>query len=64
MLDNSSTFSPEVPTKDPIPPQTKDVGQMTVEELKIVCYDQIVILNQTQQNVNILQQEIAKRQKS
>jgi hypothetical protein len=40
-----------------------DISKMTVEELKALAYDQIVLLNQTQTNLNILQAEIAKRAK-
>jgi hypothetical protein len=35
---------------------------MTIEQLEALCYRQIVILNQTQQNINIIQAELAKRQ--
>jgi hypothetical protein len=39
----------------------KKIEEMTLEELKSLCYDQIVILQRTQNNVNILQAEINKR---
>ena len=41
----------------------KTVEAMSVEELKALCYDQIVLLQQAQNNVNILQAEINKREK-
>jgi len=39
----------------------KSIEQMTVDELKGLCYDQIVLLQQTQNNINLLQAEIQKR---
>ena len=42
--------------------EKKDITTLTVEELKALAYDQILLLNQAQQNVNIIQQELAKRQ--
>lgn len=39
----------------------KELKDMSVEELKAMCYDQIVILEQTKNNITILQQEIQKR---
>lgn len=44
-----------------ITPQTKTVEQMTVEELKAIAYDQWVLFQQIQNNLNILQAELAKR---
>jgi len=38
-----------------------DISTKTLDEMKTLAYDQIVLLNQTQTNLNILQQEIAKR---
>ena len=46
-----------------IQPQQKTIETMTVDELKSICYDQIMLLNQTQQNINIIQQELANRKK-
>lgn len=40
-----------------------DITQLTLEQLKALCYDQLVILNQTQANINVLQAEIQKREK-
>ena len=31
------------------------------KELKVLCYDQLILLQQTQTNIQILQQEINKR---
>ena len=39
-----------------------DITQLTLEQLKALAYDQIVILNQTQANINAIQAEIVKRQ--
>lgn len=39
----------------------KTVEQMTLDELKGLCYDQIVLLQQTQNNINLLQAEINRR---
>jgi hypothetical protein len=38
-----------------------DISQMTLEQLKALAYDQLVILNQTQANINVIQAEIKKR---
>jgi len=40
-----------------------DIIKMSIEQLKALCYDQIVLFNQAQNNINIIQAEIAKRQK-
>jgi len=37
--------------------------EMTLEQLKALCYDQILVMNQAQANINILQAEITKREK-
>jgi len=39
-----------------------DLFKLTLDQLKALCYDQLVILNQAQANINILQAEINKRQ--
>jgi hypothetical protein len=39
----------------------KTLEQMTVDELKALAYDQLVLLQQTQNNINLLQAEINKR---
>ena len=41
----------------------KKLEDMTVIEIKALLYDQIVVLEQTKTNINILQQELVKRQK-
>ena len=38
-----------------------DISQLTVEQLKALAYDQVLILEQTRNNITILQAEIAKR---
>lgn len=38
-----------------------ELDKLTLEQLKALCYDQIVLLNQTQANINLLQTEINKR---
>ncbi len=38
-----------------------DVTKLTVEQIKSMAYDQIVLLEQTQRNLQILNAEIAKR---
>jgi hypothetical protein len=43
--------------------QQKPIEEMTVAELKALCYDQIVLLQQTQNNINLLQAEINKKTK-
>jgi phosphoribosyl-ATP pyrophosphohydrolase len=45
------------------PEQPKTIDQMTVTELKALAFDQMVILQQTQNNINIIQAEITKRGK-
>jgi hypothetical protein len=40
-----------------------EISKMSLEQLKSLCYDQIVLLNQTQANINVLQAEIAKKEK-
>ena len=40
-----------------------DITKLSLTELKALCYDQIVLLNQTQANVTLLQNEIAKKEK-
>jgi hypothetical protein len=39
-----------------------DLNQMTIEQLKALCYDQIVTLQRIQQNINAIQAELVKRQ--
>ena len=39
-----------------------ELKDMTLEQLKSLCYDQIVLLQQTQNNINIIQAEIQNRQ--
>lgn len=41
-----------------------ELDKLTLEQLKSLCYDQIVTLNQAQANINILQAEINKRQQA
>ena len=41
--------------------ETKDITTLTVEELKALAYDQILLLNQAQQNIQIIEAELAKR---
>ena len=41
-----------------------DITQMSDEKLKALCYDQIVLLNQAQANINAIQQELAKRRQA
>ena len=38
-----------------------DISQLTVDQLKALAYDQVLILEQTRNNITILQAEIAKR---
>ena len=40
----------------------KTIEEMSLMELESICYKQIVLLQQTQNNINILQAEIAKRE--
>jgi len=39
----------------------KKLEEMTITEIKALLYDQIVILEQTKNNIGILQQELGKR---
>ena len=41
-----------------------DISKMTVEQLKAFAYDQMMLLNQIQNNINIINQELAKRESS
>lgn len=38
-----------------------DIKTLTIEALKALAYDQVVILQNTQQNIAIIQQEIKSR---
>lgn len=38
-----------------------DITKMTVQELKALAYDQISLLEQTKLNLQLIQQEIAKK---
>jgi hypothetical protein len=42
-------------------PQQIDLASLSLEQLKALAYDQIVILNATQANINLLQAEIQNR---
>ena len=39
-----------------------DVNNLDVTALKVLFYDQVVLLNQIQANINMIQAEIAKRE--
>jgi phosphoribosyl-ATP pyrophosphohydrolase len=39
-----------------------NISELTVEQLKAMAYDQLVLLNQAQQNLNVIQQELQKRE--
>lgn len=39
-----------------------DITTLTLEQLKALAYDQVCLLNQTQANIQAIEQEIAKRQ--
>ena len=43
-------------------PEQTDITQLSLVQLKALVYDQLFILEQTQNNLNVLRQEIAKRQ--
>jgi hypothetical protein len=60
MAKGNSVPAPQV-TSTQEQPQTLDITKMSVDELKAICYDQIVLLNKAQQNINIIQAELAKR---
>lgn len=38
-----------------------DITNLTLEELKALAYDQLKILGQTQNNITLLEQEMAKK---
>ena len=40
----------------------KTIEELSLVELESLCYKQIVLLQQTQNNINILQAEIAKKE--
>lgn len=42
--------------------QQMNISKMTLEQLKVLAYDQIILMNQVQANLNVLQLEINKRQ--
>jgi hypothetical protein len=42
---------------------TKAISDYTVAELKALCYDNIILAQQTQNNINLLQAEINKKTK-
>ena len=41
-----------------------NLEEMTLDQLKALAYDQIVVLNQAQANINLIQAEINKRNES
>ena len=41
----------------------KPINEMTILELKALCYDQMRIFEQTKNNLNVINQEIAKKEK-
>ena len=41
-----------------------NVEDMTIEQLKALAYDQIVVFNRAQANINIIQAEIDKREQA
>lgn len=41
-----------------------DIKTQTLEQLKSLAYDQLVLFNQTQNNLKLLEQEILEREKS
>ena len=41
--------------------QPKSIDKMTLTELQALCYTQIMLMTQTQNNINLLQAEINKR---
>jgi len=43
------------------PQNVIDITQMTIEQLKALAYDQVVLLERTRQNLAVLQAEIDKR---
>jgi hypothetical protein len=45
--------------KEAVPQKT--IEEMSIDELKALAYDQVVLLQQTQNNINLLQAEIQKR---
>ena len=38
-----------------------DISTLTIEQLKALAYDQIVLIQQSQNNLNLIQAEIQKR---
>jgi uncharacterized coiled-coil protein SlyX len=38
------------------------ISEYTITELKAIAYDQLAILEQTQNNIRVINQELAKRQ--
>jgi hypothetical protein len=42
-------------------PAPTDITTLTLDQLKALAYDQILVLNQAQTNINAIQAEIAKR---
>jgi len=41
-----------------------DITKMTEEQLKALAYDHLMVLNNTQRNIQLIEAEIAKRQES
>ena len=52
---------PEQPNQVANQRSTVDIAQLTIDQLKALAYDQVVLLEQTRQNIALLQAEIAKR---
>jgi len=40
-----------------------DISKLTIEQLKALAYDQIMLIQQSQNNLNLIQAEIEKRRR-
>jgi hypothetical protein len=48
-------------TKTAESPRNVNLEELSIAELKVLAYDELVVLERTQNNLNILRSEISKR---
>jgi hypothetical protein len=56
-MKNEKVLEPQVE-----PQEQKTIDQLTVVELQAIAYQQVKLLNQTQQNIQVIEAELQKRQ--
>ena len=48
-------------SEEEVKPSTLDLTKLDVKELKALAYDQLVLIEQSQNNLKLINQEIVKR---